>query len=155
MAEHGRGQAEHTLSNVHEAGPVITRYGRRLSATGSANLTGDQTSDTGRVLDLSLPGCLPENPHDSGAVTYVRLRYFLPDRASPMTIPLAVVRWVKGVLPRWNLSGPRTMAGYDWQSSFKIACLHGTFCRHDAAVETVEHICSPVGTQSDPFVFPR
>lgn len=77
---------------------MITRYGPRVSVTGSANLTGDRTSGTGRVLDLSLPGCLLEYPNALRGGDYVQLRLFLPDRAAPMSIPLAVVRWVKGTL---------------------------------------------------------
>lgn len=77
---------------------MITRYGPRVSVTCSAALTGDDAVGTGRVLDVSLPGCRLEYPGGLRVGDYVQLRLFLPDRANPMTVQLAAVRWVMGTL---------------------------------------------------------
>jgi len=50
----------------------------------------------GRVIDVSLPGCLMESPELVKVGDYMRLRLFLPDQAAPLNVPLAVVRRVDG-----------------------------------------------------------
>jgi len=57
-------------------------------------LAGDQSRYEGRVLDVSLPGCLIECVHALHVGDYVQLRLFFPDQARPMNVPLAAVRWV-------------------------------------------------------------
>lgn len=49
---------------------------------------------SGRVLDVSLSGCLIECAHTLKVGDYVHLRVFLPDEAGPLNVPLAAVRWV-------------------------------------------------------------
>lgn len=73
-----------------------TRYGQRISVSCSVMFTGDDgVGEEGRVLDLSLPGCLMEGADSLRTGDYVQLRIFLPDLQAPLHIPLAAVRWVK------------------------------------------------------------
>lgn len=80
-----------------EVAPMVKRYGPRVELTCKVILAGDQSYCEGRVLDVSLPGCLIEcvHPLPLRVGDYVRLRLFLPDQARPMNVPLAAVRWVE------------------------------------------------------------
>ena len=51
----------------------------------------------GRVLDVSLPGCLMQSGEAEGVPPgeYIRLKLYLRDGQSAIDVPLAVVRWVK------------------------------------------------------------
>jgi hypothetical protein len=73
---------------------MVTRYGPRVAVSCNVILAGDQSFCEGRVLDVSLPGCLVECVHALRVGDYVQLRLFLPDQATPMNVPLAAVRWV-------------------------------------------------------------
>ncbi|SLM48181.1 protein of unknown function [Nitrospira japonica] len=75
---------------------MVSRYGPRVPVVGQAVLAGSHTSCEGRVLDLSVPGCLIECPHRLHVGEYVRLRVSLPDGGAAMTVSLAAVRWVCG-----------------------------------------------------------
>lgn len=77
---------------------MVPRYGRRISVACDVILVGDHVHGEARVLDLSLPGCLLECQHPVRVGDYIELRIFLPDRAYPIHIPLAAVRWVDGTL---------------------------------------------------------
>lgn len=79
-----------------EVVPMIKRYGPRVELTCKVILAGDQSRYEGRVLDVSLPGCLIECVHSLHVGDYVQLRLFFPDQARPMNVPLAAVRWVDG-----------------------------------------------------------
>jgi PilZ domain len=76
---------------------MVKRYGPRVELTCKVILAGDQSCYEGRVLDVSLPGCLVECVHTLHVGDYVQLRLFFPDHARPMNVPLAAVRWVDGV----------------------------------------------------------
>jgi PilZ domain len=73
-----------------------TRYSQRVSAACSVIFCGDSGVGEGRILDVSLPGCLLESAARLKAGDYVQLRLFLPDLQSPLHVPLAAVRWVEG-----------------------------------------------------------
>ncbi len=72
------------------------RYGQRVSVECSVMFAGETTVGEGRILDLSLPGCLLESPEKMYPGEYVQLRLFLPDLLAPLHVPLAAVRWVDG-----------------------------------------------------------
>jgi hypothetical protein len=72
------------------------RYSQRISVTCSVIFCGDSGVGEGRILDISLPGCLLESAACLKAGDYVQLRLFLPDLQSPLHVPLAAVRWVEG-----------------------------------------------------------
>jgi hypothetical protein len=72
------------------------RYSPRVPVEGSAVFANDEMTGEGRVIDLSLPGCLLETPKSVRSGEYVRLKLSLPDKKSPMNVPLAVVRWAVG-----------------------------------------------------------
>jgi hypothetical protein len=57
---------------------------------------GDNAIGEGRILNLSLPGCLLESAEPLASGEYVQLRIFLPDLQTPLHVPLAAVRWVDG-----------------------------------------------------------
>ncbi len=73
---------------------MVARYGPRVSVSCNAILAGERSFCEGRVLDVSLPGCLIECVHALQVGDYVQLRLFLPDQAMPMNVLLAAVRWV-------------------------------------------------------------
>jgi len=75
---------------------MVSRYGPRVPVVGQAVLAGSRVSCEGRVLDLSVPGCLIECSHRLHVGEYVRLRVSLPDGGAAMTVSLAAVRWVSG-----------------------------------------------------------
>ncbi len=72
------------------------RYSQRVSVDGSVMFAGEHVVGEGRILDLSLPGCLLESSKKMSAGEYLQLRLFLPDRATPLHVALAAVRWVDG-----------------------------------------------------------
>ncbi len=73
-----------------------TRYSQRISVACSVIFAGDGGVGEGRVLDISLPGCLLESAATLKSGDYVQLRLFLPDLQTPLHVPLAAVRWVDG-----------------------------------------------------------
>jgi hypothetical protein len=72
------------------------RYSQRISVACSVIFSGDGGVGEGRMLDVSLPGCLLESAASLKTGDYVQLRVFLPDLQSPLHVPLAAVRWVEG-----------------------------------------------------------
>ena len=72
------------------------RYSQRVSVECGVVFAGDHAVGEGRMLDLSLPGCLLQSAIPLVAGEYVQLRLFLPDLETPLHIPLAAVRWVDG-----------------------------------------------------------
>jgi hypothetical protein len=72
------------------------RYSPRVPVEGSAVFANDVMTGEGRLIDLSLPGCLLETSKSVRPSDYVRLKLSLPDKKPPMNVPLAVVRWVAG-----------------------------------------------------------
>jgi hypothetical protein len=72
------------------------RYTQRISVACSVIFSGDGGVGEGRMLDVSLPGCLLESAAALKAGDYVQLRLFLPDLQHPLHVPLAAVRWVEG-----------------------------------------------------------
>lgn len=72
------------------------RYSERIPVDCGAVFSGENMCGEGRVVDVSLPGCLMESPEVVKVGDYVRLRLFLPDQSSPLNVPLAVVRRVDG-----------------------------------------------------------
>jgi hypothetical protein len=50
----------------------------------------------GRVLDLTIPGCLIESPVTVRKGQSIQLKIHLPGRETPLTVGLGVVRWTNG-----------------------------------------------------------
>ena len=50
----------------------------------------------GRVLDLTVPGCLIESPVTVHKGQSVQLKMFLPGLKRPFTVGLGVIRWTEG-----------------------------------------------------------
>ena len=73
------------------------RYSQRVTVECSVMFAGESAMGEGRVLDLSLPGCLLESHERMFVREYVQLRLFLPDDQAPLQVPLAAVRWVQGL----------------------------------------------------------
>ena len=72
------------------------RYSQRVPIDCSVMFAGDNCVGEGRILDLSLPGCLLESQKKMTAGEYLQLSLFLPDRQAPLHIALAAVRWAEG-----------------------------------------------------------
>lgn len=70
------------------------RYSDRIAVTCDVVFAGSGVSGEGRVLDVSLPGCLMETLESMKVGDCLQVRLFLPDRPSPLDILLAVVRRV-------------------------------------------------------------
>lgn len=73
-----------------------TRYSQRVLVDYSVMFAGENVVGEGRILDLSLPGCLLESSQNMTAGEYIQLRLFLPDCAAPLNVALAAVRWADG-----------------------------------------------------------
>lgn len=73
-----------------------SRYSERVSVQCLVVFAGDSMAGEGRVLDISLPGCLLESIETVKPGDYVRLRLFLPDKKTPLNVSLAAVRWADG-----------------------------------------------------------
>jgi len=74
------------------------RYSERIAVGCEVVFARTGRIGQGRVIDVSLPGCLVESLAPFKVGDYVRLRLFLPDRPAPLNILLAVVRRVEGRL---------------------------------------------------------
>jgi hypothetical protein len=81
---------------MNGGGIMKARYSQRVSVACSVIFAGDGGVGEGRILDVSLPGCLLESAATLKSGDYVQLRVFLPDLQSPLHVPLAAVRWVEG-----------------------------------------------------------
>ncbi|MGZ8393536.1 MAG: PilZ domain-containing protein [Nitrospira sp.] len=73
------------------------RYSQRIGVECPVMFAGDNSIGEGRILDLSLPGCLLESSEKIIEGEYVQLRLFLPDAQTPLQVSLAAVRWVDGI----------------------------------------------------------
>ena len=71
------------------------RYSQRVSVDCSVMFAGESMVAEGRILDLSLPGCLMESSKTLAAGEYIQLRLFLPDRQAPLHVELAAIRWAE------------------------------------------------------------
>ena len=71
------------------------RYSKRIPVEGSIIFAAETVIGEGRVIDVSLPGCLMEISESTRPGGYIRLKLFLPDGQPAVSVPLAVVRWVK------------------------------------------------------------
>ena len=74
---------------------MTARYSVRRVVEGSACIAAEGLVGNGRVLDLSVPGCLVETGLELKAGQSLRLRVMYPGR-KPLGIGPAVVRWVNG-----------------------------------------------------------
>lgn len=72
------------------------RYSERVSVEGEVLFSGLGVCGRGRVLDVSLPGCLLESTELVRVGDYIRLKLCLSDQLSPIQVSLAVVRRVDG-----------------------------------------------------------
>jgi PilZ domain len=73
-----------------------TRYSHRVRTDCSVIFSGGNGVGEGRLVNLSLPGCLLESTEHISPTDYMRLRLFLPDQQAPLEVNLAAVRWVGG-----------------------------------------------------------
>jgi hypothetical protein len=72
------------------------RYSERILANSPATITvGSQVSE-GRVLDLTVPGCLIESLVSVKKGDSLQLKLFLAGLTSPLTVTLGAVRWANG-----------------------------------------------------------
>jgi hypothetical protein len=72
------------------------RYSPRVSVDCTAIFAGESVRGEGRVLDVSLPGCLIESSEAATPGDYIWLKLGFPDGKQSLDVPLAVVRWVQG-----------------------------------------------------------
>jgi hypothetical protein len=72
------------------------RYSERIRAKFPVSITVGSHVSEGRILDLTVPGCLIESPVFVKKGDYVQLRMTLPGLKSPVSVALAAVRWTKG-----------------------------------------------------------
>ena len=72
------------------------RYSQRVTVECSVMFAGESGVGEGRIVNLSLPGCLLECSKKFHSGEYIQLRLFLPDLQAPLQVTLAAVRWVDG-----------------------------------------------------------
>ena len=74
---------------------MTARYSQRKGVEGSVCIAADGLLGSGRIFDLSVPGCLLETGLQLQANQPLRLRLTYGTGKS-LSVSLAVVRWVKG-----------------------------------------------------------
>ncbi|HET6676128.1 MAG TPA: PilZ domain-containing protein [Nitrospiraceae bacterium] len=74
---------------------MTARYSLRKAVEGSACIVAEGLLGNGRVLDMSVPGCLVETGLQLKVGQFLRLRIMYAG-VKPLGIGLAVVRWVNG-----------------------------------------------------------
>ena len=67
-----------------------TRFGVQLPVS----FSGDQLSDKGTILNVSVEGCAIMSDTVAGAAVYLQLTMQLREREEPIRVDLAAVRWV-------------------------------------------------------------
>ena len=72
------------------------RYRERIQTTCPVIITVGLHASEGRILDLTVPGCLLESAVSLKKGDYLQLKMLLPGCPSPCSVALAAVRWVKG-----------------------------------------------------------
>jgi hypothetical protein len=72
------------------------RYHRRMHMKIPVIFTIGSRVGEGRVLDLTVPGCLIESPMSVKQGDYLHLKLLLPGLTSPFVVALAAVRWTDG-----------------------------------------------------------
>jgi hypothetical protein len=73
------------------------RYSERIPTLFPVIISIDTLSWEGRVLDLTLSGCLIETPFVVKKGEYVKLSLFIPDLEDPVSVELTAVRWTNGL----------------------------------------------------------
>ena len=73
-----------------------SRYSDRVPVECSVVFSGETTIGEGRMVDISLPGCLMESAETVKPGDYVQMKLSLPDQPAALSVPLAVVRWAEG-----------------------------------------------------------
>lgn len=74
---------------------MASRYGPRVPLECAVVYVGEQAVGKGRICNVSLSGCQLEGTHRTmKRGDSVHLRVFIPDHKTPLSVPLAVVRWV-------------------------------------------------------------
>lgn len=72
------------------------RYRQRIQARFPVTIILGLHAGEGRILDLTVPGCLIESPMVMKKGAYLQLKMFLPGCTAPCSVALAGVRWTKG-----------------------------------------------------------
>ncbi len=72
------------------------RYSVRVPTDCSVVFAGEVLIGEGRIIDVSLPGCLMESLDSPKPGDYIQLKLFLPDQQPAIRVFLAVVRWTEG-----------------------------------------------------------
>ena len=67
-----------------------TRFAVQLPVS----FSGDQVSDGGTILNVSVEGCAITSNRVAGTGTYLQLTMQLREREEPVQVDLAAVRWV-------------------------------------------------------------
>ena len=72
------------------------RYNPRIHVTGRVLMTAGKHVSEGRLLDLTVPGCLIESPLSVNKGDSLQLKLVLTGVKSSFQVRLATVRWTKG-----------------------------------------------------------
>jgi hypothetical protein len=81
--------------DCHPEPIVDTRLSERIALQCSIVMANGRQVGEGRVLDLSVRGCLVEGPVPVKVGDSLQLRLFLPDSDQSMCVSLAAVRWTQ------------------------------------------------------------
>src|SRR6478672_4177052 len=76
--------------------PMKPRYRQRIRFKIPIVFTMGSQIGEGRVLDLTIPGCLIESPIKVPKGQSLQLKMYLTGLETPLTVSLAVVRWSNG-----------------------------------------------------------
>ena len=81
---------------LRKEAPMKARYRERIQAKGRVIIAVGCHVSEGRILDLTVPGCLLESSLGVNKGDFVRLTLFVPGLQSSCSVELAAVRWTQG-----------------------------------------------------------
>jgi hypothetical protein len=73
------------------------RYSQRVQVNSPAIFSIGSLVGQGRVLDLTIPGCLLESPLSVKVGDRMQLKLILPGNQLPLCVSEGIVRWVNGI----------------------------------------------------------
>jgi hypothetical protein len=85
------------------------RFSERIALQCSLVFANGRQVGEGRVLDMSVPGCLVESSVPVKVGDYLQLRLCLPDYQPSLFVSLAAVRWAQGLRFGLELIGMNEM----------------------------------------------
>lgn len=89
-------QGKGTASPTDQGSSVKERYSHRVSVRGSVNFAVGNCKGKGRILNLTIPGCMVETHYSLKKGDCMSLSLFIPEFLATLDVSKGIVRWVEG-----------------------------------------------------------